>query len=168
MALASVATLKGYFNTGDQPTETQFANLIETLANPYYNGHQHKTAGFTAAAGYIYTITDLDGCAVVLPTPVIGDKIKLVFTAPTSNTHTVTSDDAATLYSGYLLSLDIVDGTEAENTVWAPDGSNDRIITLNRTTQGGSAEIEFVALTTTDWRVSGKVYGSGNIITMFS
>tara|TARA_R110002012_G_scaffold312355_1_gene522993 strand:- start:45 stop:551 length:507 start_codon:yes stop_codon:yes gene_type:complete len=168
MALASVTTLKGYFNTGDKPTETQFANLIETIANPYYNGHQHKTAGFTAAAGYIYTITDLDGCAVVLPTPVVGDKIKLVFTAPTSNTHTVTSGHATHLYSGYLLSLDIIDGTEAENTVWAPDGSNDRIITLNRTTTGGSAEIELVAISTTEWRVSGRFYGSGNIVTPFS
>ena len=33
MALTTTTTLKTYFNTGDQPTETQFANLIDSNLN---------------------------------------------------------------------------------------------------------------------------------------
>lgn len=32
MAVVSTATLKGYFNTGDTPTESQYVDLIDTLA----------------------------------------------------------------------------------------------------------------------------------------
>lgn len=32
MAIVSIATLKGYFNTGDTPTESQYVDLIDTLA----------------------------------------------------------------------------------------------------------------------------------------
>ena len=32
MAVVSTATLKGYFNTGDTPTEAQYIDLIDTLA----------------------------------------------------------------------------------------------------------------------------------------
>ena len=50
-----------------------------------------KTAGFTAADGFCYLVTDADGCAVVLPTPSVGDRIKIVFGAVTSNNHTITA-----------------------------------------------------------------------------
>lgn len=33
MAVETVNTIKGYFNTGDKPTESQFANTIDTLNN---------------------------------------------------------------------------------------------------------------------------------------
>ncbi len=32
MAIVSIATLKGYFNTGDTPTEANYVDLIDTLA----------------------------------------------------------------------------------------------------------------------------------------
>ena len=44
--------------------------IIDSFTDLYPNGASAKTAGFTAEAGYIYLITDLDGCAVVLPVPV--------------------------------------------------------------------------------------------------
>ena len=34
MALQTATTLKGYFNTGDTPTEAQFIDLIDSTANP--------------------------------------------------------------------------------------------------------------------------------------
>ena len=42
----SVQTLKSYFNTGDRPTETQFANLIDSLAMPMIG--EIKTVSFAA------------------------------------------------------------------------------------------------------------------------
>lgn len=33
MAVVSIATLKSYFNTGDVPTESQYTDLIDTLAS---------------------------------------------------------------------------------------------------------------------------------------
>ncbi len=33
MAVVSIATLKSYFNTGDVPTESQYVDLIDTLAS---------------------------------------------------------------------------------------------------------------------------------------
>ena len=37
-----------------------------------------KTAAFTAASGFCYLVTDADGCAVTLPEPSVGDRIKIV------------------------------------------------------------------------------------------
>ena len=51
----------------------------------YPNGFSAKTAGFTAEAGYIYLVTDLDGCAIVLPTPTYGARIKIVIGTTTGN-----------------------------------------------------------------------------------
>jgi hypothetical protein len=31
MTIQNKATLKGYFNTGDRPTEAQFADLVDTV-----------------------------------------------------------------------------------------------------------------------------------------
>jgi len=59
-----------------------------------------KTADFTAAAGYVYVVTKLDGCDVTLPAPNVGDKIKIVFDGATSNSHTVTTDASTTLIAG--------------------------------------------------------------------
>ncbi|WP_298515107.1 phage tail protein [uncultured Kordia sp.] len=42
----SIQTLKSYFETGDKPTETQFANLIDSLAMPMIG--EIKTVSFAA------------------------------------------------------------------------------------------------------------------------
>lgn len=57
MAVVSTATLKGYFNTGDTPTEAQYVDLIDTLAAlPASGGAPSRTeltaAGLTCAAVY--------------------------------------------------------------------------------------------------------------------
>ena len=72
-----------------------------------------KTAAFTAADGFCYLVTDADGCAVTLPAPNVGDRIKIVFGCVTSNNHTITCDATTTLFSGYSLMLD-ADGTAAQ------------------------------------------------------
>ena len=168
MASNSVTNLKGYFETGDRPTSAQFGELIETIAYPYYNGQQDKTGAFTAAGGYIYTVIDLDGCAVTLPTPAVGDKIKVVFADRTSSSHTITADATSTLFNGYAFLIDIVDGTEEENTLFMPDGSDDDVITLNGGTTGKSGTVELTGTATNRWYCEANLLCAGTAATPFS
>ena len=141
---------------------------LGTLKSLYPNGVDAKTAAFTAVAGTMYNVNDLDGCAIVLPAPTAGARIKFFIADATSNAHTITSDAATTLYSGVVLSLDLIDGTAGKNFAFSPDGSDDRIITLNGTTKGNSAVLEFVGEGTSEWSVSGTIFASGAVITPFS
>lgn len=138
---------------------------LQTL---YPNGASAQSANFTAAAGYIYVITKADGCAVTLPAPTVGARIKLVFGAVTSNSHTITCDTATTLYNGYLLLADTADGTAAEHKAFSPDGTNDDVITFNGTTKGNSGTVELVGTATNRWLVSGLIHASGSVVTPFS
>ena len=127
-----------------------------------------KTAGFTAVAGNCYLVTDLDGCAVVLPAPSVGDKIKIVFGAVTSNAHSITCDATTTLFSGYALMLDGVDATPAQQIVFAADETNDDAFSMNGTTTGISATVELLAISESRWQIEALVYASGASATPFA
>jgi hypothetical protein len=165
MASAAASTLKGYFNTGDRPTEANFATLIETIGYPYFNGTSAQTADFTAANGYVYLVTKLDGCDITLPVPVVGDRIKIIFGAVTSNAHTITADATSTLFNGYALLGDTLDGTPAQHVVFAPDGSDDDVFSMNGTTTGVSAIVELTATATNRWFAEATVLASGAVST---
>jgi len=141
---------------------------VDGMTSLYPNGTSAKTANFTAAAGYVYLITKLDGCAVTLPAITrVGDRIKLVFGGATSNSHTVTADATTTLFNGYALMQDTADGTAAAYEVFAPDGSDDDVITLNRTTTGVAGVIELVATASNRWFVEALLHSSGDAATPF-
>ena len=127
-----------------------------------------KTAAFTAVDGFCYLVTDLDGCAVTLPAPTVGAKIKIVFGAVTSNNHTVTCDATTTLYEGYALMLDGVDATAAQNVVFAADESDDDVITLNGSTTGIAGTVELLAISDKMWQVEAVVYSEGTAATPFA
>ena len=128
-----------------------------------------KTAGFTAVAGFAYLVTDLDGCAVVLPAPSVGDKIKIVFGAVTSNAHTITCDATTTLFSGYALFLENASTlAPGENKVFAPDESDDDVFSMNGTTTGISASVELLAISDKMWQIEALVYASGSVATPFA
>ena len=127
-----------------------------------------KTADFTAADGFCYLITKVDGCAVTLPAPTVGAKIKLVFGAVTSNTHTVTCDATTTLYSGYALLGDTLDGTAAQHAPFAADESDDDAISMNGTTTGNGGVIELTGISDKMWQVEAVLYASGAVATPFS
>ena len=134
----------------------------------YPNGFSAKTAGFTAEAGYIYLVTDLDGCAIVLPAPTLGARIKIVIGAVTSNNHVMTCDATTTLYEGYAILNDMIDGTAAQHTVFAADESNDDAITMSGTTTGNGGTIELVGLSASRWKIEAVLYASGTIATPFA
>jgi hypothetical protein len=56
MTVRSAATLKGYFNTGDTPSETNFADFIDTIAAPQGNFTLLPTTG--ASVGVIMAGSD--------------------------------------------------------------------------------------------------------------
>ena len=134
----------------------------------YPNGFSAKTADFTAADGYIYLVTKLDGCAITLPAPTHGARIKIVIGAVTSNNHVMTCDATTTLYEGYALLADTADGTAAQHTVFAADESNDRILTMSGTTTGNGGVIELVGLSASRWKIEAQINASGTIATPFS
>ena len=128
-----------------------------------------KTAGFTAVAGFSYLVTDLDGCAVVLPAPKVGDRIKIVFGAVTSNAHTITCDATTTLFSGYALMLENASTlAPGENKVFAADETNDDVFSMNGTTTGISAPVELLAISNKMWQIEALVYASGSTATPFA
>ena len=135
---------------------------------PNYLKTTTKTADFTAAAGYVYVVTKLDGCDVTLPAPNMGDKIKIVFDGATSNSHTVTSDAATTLIAGWAAMSDTADQTPAAMENFVADETDDRVITLNRTTTGLSGKVTLVGVANNRWYVEAEIQSNGDAATPFS
>jgi hypothetical protein len=127
-----------------------------------------KTADFTASAGNTYLVTKVDGCDVTLPVPTAGDRIKIVFGAVTSNAHTITCDTTTTLFNGYALLSDTLDGTAAQHIVFAPDGTDDDVFSMNGDTTGVSGVVELVATSTNRWYVEAVIAASGSVATPFA
>ena len=107
MATQTATTLKTYFNTGDQPTEAQFVDLIDSSLNLTDGGtvaaattftvgaqsaavtHVATDAGTgtgTIAAGTSVVSVNADSDAnhiIILPAPVVGNIIHLIETGTT-------------------------------------------------------------------------------------
>lgn len=127
-----------------------------------------KTANFSAVDGHAYLVTKVDGCAVTLPSCEAGIKIKIIFGAVTSNTHSITAAATDELLSGYALMLDSADGTVAQHKVFAPDESDDDAFSMNGTTTGVSAEVELLGRSDKKWQIEARVYASGAVATPFA
>ena len=142
---------------------------IDNRRDDYYNGFSAKTAAFTAAAGYEYTVNDADGCAIVLPAAVEGARISVVLSGDvTSNTTTITAA-AGDILAGYALIRDEADGAANDFKFFAADNSDDLIITLDGSTKGGliGDRIELVGRAD-GWNVRAVLSGTGTLATPFS
>lgn len=149
------------------------SDVLNTSSNSYGKSPEAykfsaKTAAFTAVDGFAYLVTDVDGCAVTLPAPTIGAKIKVIFGAVTSNSHSITCDATTTLLSGYALMLDTADGTAAKHIVFAPDETDDDVFSMNGSTTGVSAEVELLGISDKMWQIQATVYASGAVATPFA
>ncbi len=128
-----------------------------------------KTGNFTAAAGVEYVVNKADGAAIVLPAAAAGARVTIVLgITVTSNTTTITAS-AGDLLKGYVI-FSAVNGSGGTNAYFAPDGTNDLIITLNGSTTGGfiGDRIELVGISDTEWRVRMTATQSGTAATPFS
>ena len=115
-----------------------------------------------------YMVNDADGGALVLPTAAEGYRIIInIGTTITSNTITITAA-SGDLLKGYAF----MERTDAANnkTYFAPDGTNDLIITLNGSTKGGLVgdKIELVGISGTEWRVRATLSHTGSAVNPFS
>ena len=127
-----------------------------------------KTSNFAASAGVEYVVNKADGAAITLPDAAAGLRVTIVLgITVTSNTTTITAN-AGDLLKGYAF-LEKTDGANAK-TYFAPDGTNDLIITLNGTTTGGliGDRIELVGISDTEWRVRAVLSHTGSAATPFS
>lgn len=142
---------------------------IANRRDDYYNGFSEKTAAFTAAAGYEYTVNDADGCAITLPAAVEGARISVVLSGDvTSNTTTITAA-AGDILAGYALIRDEADGAANDFKFFAADNDDDLVITLNGGTTGGliGDRIELVGRAD-GWNVRAVLSGAGTLATPFS
>lgn len=127
-----------------------------------------KTDDFTAEDGFEYVVNKAAGAAIVLPAVTAGASIVIVLGITiTSNTTTITAE-AGDLLIGYSF-LEKTDGANAK-TYFAPDGTDDLIITLNGSTKGGliGDRIELIGISDTEWRVRATLSHTGGAVTPFS
>ena len=149
------------------------SDVLNTSSNDYGKvpkayKYSAKTADFTAVDGHAYLVTKVDGCAVTLPSCEVGVKIKIIFGAVTSNTHSITAAATDELFEGYALMLDTANGDAAEHKVFAPDETDDDAFSMNGTTTGVSAEVELLGVGDKQWQIQATVYASGSVATPFA
>ena len=159
----------GHFDKLEAKKSVVGTAVSNNRRDDYYNGFEAKTAGFTAQAGYEYTVNDADGCAIVLPAAVEGARISVVLSGDvTSNTTTITAA-AGDILAGYALIRDEADGAANDFKFFAADNSDDLVVTLNGTTTGGliGDRIELVGRAD-GWNVRAVLSGTGTLVTPFS
>lgn len=90
------------------------------------------------------------------------------FVVTTTATSLTITADTGDLLTGGVSVMSTTAG--AENDAFSADGTDDLIITMNGTTQGGiiGSTVTLVAAGATQWLVTGNLIGSGTIVTPFS
>ena len=115
----------------------------------------------------------LDGAGVDYTLPAIGAgdvgmEFWFVTTVTADGTFQTITAGAADLLTGGVSIMSTTAG--AENDAFSPDVTDDLIITMNGTTQGGiiGSTLHLIAISATRWYVDGTLIGSGTIVTPFS
>lgn len=143
-------------------------DLLYTLPTPITS-----LSGATVANGYEYIVNDADGGALVLPALTaanMGIRIRVIIgTTITSNTITITAA-AGDLLKGYAIMERIDNAVDNAKTLIQPDGTDDVILTLNGTDQGGLVGdiIDFTSISATEWRVRAHLQHTSTAADPFS
>tara|TARA_R110002051_G_scaffold109973_1_gene182642 strand:- start:1738 stop:2250 length:513 start_codon:yes stop_codon:yes gene_type:complete len=170
MAIQTSTTLKTYFNTGDQPSETEFGHLIDTIRKPVVDLDATTYAPTAAESGTTFTF-DGTACAVTLPQAAIGLEYTFVFAA-TAASNSITTQSADGFAGALLTTTAAFNETNLTNTTSVVDSWATTIdtLTFNGTTQGGllGTRIDVFAVTALIWQVSGHNIGSGTLVTVAS
>lgn len=122
-------------------------------------------------SGSLFLLNRAAGQAITLPA-ITGAEQGLEFEfyvlgSITSNTTTITAQ-SGDLLRGHVESIDT--DTSNAHAYYAPDGTDDLIMTLNGSTQGGlvRTHVRFRATDAGQWLVTGQVMASGTPATPFS
>jgi hypothetical protein len=126
-------------------------------------------SSITAVSGIEYIVNDTNGGAMVLPNCTPGQRITLIIGVNLVSNLTITAQ-AGDLLKGYAIMQDIDAGASPAKTLFAPDGTNDLIITLNGSTTGGLVgdKIELIGISDTEWRVRAALSHTAAAATPFS
>jgi hypothetical protein len=128
------------------------------------------TALTAADSGTQYAFNRAAGVAVVLPAVTaseVGVFYDFYFQTTATGDHTITAQ-AADLLIGAVNIQDF--DTANTGTMFAADGSDDLIMTMNGTTKGGKkgSWVRFTCASATSWIVQGYLFGDGTLATPFS
>lgn len=107
MAQRDRAALEAFFQTGNKPTQEEFAEFIESVlnyvddGNPFETAVEVKTASFTAEGGKPYRLEGAGTITVAVPTSA-GNRISIVNAgdndATVGSLGTLASGDSCVLY----------------------------------------------------------------------
>ena len=121
-----------------------------------------------ADSGALCLLDTAAGSALVLPAPVAGMEFDVaVSVSVTSNSHSITTDGAATFLGGGIQQM--IDTTAVSEGQFG-DPTSDVTITMNGTTTGGliGTTLRFTAISSTVWNVTGLVASSGTLSTPYA
>lgn len=166
---------------GAASTADQFLVTLKSGTDSYVNRDLYLAAAnrrTTQTGASVLTLTEaMSGSLIecgaaedfILPTIVagnIGIWYEFIVTV-TATSLTVTAAAAQLLHGGVRI---MSTGAGVENDAFAADGTDDLIMTMNGTTQGGiiGSTFKFTARSTTKWLVTGELTGSGTIISPFT
>lgn len=127
-----------------------------------------NTTMTSAMSGAIMLI---DGATTAYTLPAIGAGdvgMEFWFVVTTTSSAATITAGAADLLTGGVMCMSTAAGVE--NDAFSPDVSDDLIITMNGTTQGGiiGSTWHLIAISATRWYCDGTTIGSGTLITPFS
>ena len=113
----------------------------------------------------------LDGAGVDYTLPAIGAGdigMEFWFAVTVTATDQTITAGAADLLTGGVMCMSTAAGVE--NDAFSPDVTDDLIITMNGTTQGGiiGSTWHLIAISATRWYCDGTTIGSGTLVTPFS
>ena len=113
----------------------------------------------------------LDGAGVDYTLPAIGAGdigMEFWFVVTVTATDQTITAGAADLLTGGVMCMST--GAGVENDAFSPDVTDDLVITMNGTTQGGiiGSTWHLIAISATRWYCDGTTIGSGTLVTPFS
>ena len=192
MSAQDVSTLKGYFNTGDKPTETQFANLIDSFPNLTDGGTftgaittasvtkglvsitatDAITAAEHAGRTLVLNAANAGGTAVTLTLPAAtgtGNVYHFVvgIVSAMAGAYKIQVADATDTIDGYIIAGNDDDATLSRHTTAADSDT----ITLNGTSTGGVGigdSITLIDIASNQFIVTGTTIHNGSEATPFS
>lgn len=113
-------------------------------------------------------LLDRASVTYTLPACAVGLKIRFLSTVNSSTTQKVITKTPA---SEFLVgSVNEGAGVPGDGSVFQGDGTTHVAVNMNGTTKGGKigSYLEFEGISSTQWRVSGNLFGSGTIASAFA
>ena len=163
MAVKLNSELAAFFNTGDQPSETEFGHLIDTfLPIPVLLSSGTQTLTKVANQGRVNIVPNLGGASVyTIPVPAAaGEWYKFIYGGAAEDAEMVqfsTGTGNAVYMKGAIIHHD----TGGNSAAAYSNGSSNELLKLDN---AGPYEINFLSYSTTIWYVWGNTTSADNTL----